>query len=217
LYLSGTNYILPPKAGVERDKWIVPENSRLWSSFIMAIETKKSIKVRGDDATTPAPLATPTDLTAKQVQAVVDAVNPIIADTVALYIKVKNFHWHLAGSHYRDYHILFDEHAEQLLASLDPLAERVRRIGGTTLRSIGHVQQMTCIEDDDEPFVPANEMLKRLLADNAQIAQQLRDGIELAQEQRDHPTSDLLIGLLDDAEKRIWFLHETTQGGDNAL
>jgi starvation-inducible DNA-binding protein len=181
----------------------------------MAIETKKSAK--GNDATTPAPLATPTDLTAKQVQAVVNAINPIIADTVALYIKVKNFHWHLAGSHYRDYHILFDEHAEQLLTSLDPLAERIRRIGGTTLRSIGHVQQLTSIEDDDDPFVSADEMLKRLLADNTQIAKQLRDGIELTQDQRDHPTSDLLISLLDEAEKRIWFLHETIQGGENTL
>lgn len=183
----------------------------------MALETKKSIKAKGNDAATPAPLATPTDLSKKQVQTVVDAINPIIADTVALYIKVKNFHWHLAGSHYRDYHILFDEHAEQLLASLDPLAERIRRIGGTTLRSIGHVQELTSIEDDDDAFVPADEMLRRLLADNTQIAKQLRDGIELTQEQRDHPTSDLLIGLLDEAEKRIWFLHETIQGEDNTL
>jgi len=161
-------------------------------------------------------LATPTDLTASQVEAVSNAINPLIADTVALYIKAKNFHWHLAGSHYRDYHLLFDEHAEQLLAALDPLAERVRRIGGTTLRSIGHIQQLTSIADDDDEFVSAEEMLERLLEDNLHIAKQLRDAIELSQDKRDHPTSDLLIGLLDEAEKRIWFLHETLQGAENA-
>ena len=163
----------------------------------------------------PFPLATPTDLTPSQVKAVIEAINPIIADTVALYIKVKNFHWHLASSHYRDYHILFDEHAEQLLDSLDPLAERVRRIGGTTLRSIGHIQQLTAIPDDNDDFVSADEMIERLLRDNLHVAKQLRNAIELTQEKRDHPTSDLLIDLLDGAEKRIWFLHETIQGGEN--
>lgn len=184
----------------------------------MAAKTKiksKSAKARNTFSSRIGPLVTPTDLTPSEVQTVVKTINPIVADTVALYIKVKNFHWHLASSHYRDYHILFDEHAEQLLASLDPLAERIRRIGGTTLRSIGHIQQLTSIQDDDEAFVPANEMLKRLLTDNLQIAKQLRKAIELTQEKRDHPTSDLLIGLLDDAEKRIWFLNETVQNEEN--
>src|SRR5689334_1427329 len=163
----------------------------------------------------PRQLATPTDLKPDEVQAVTEAVNGLIGDAFALYVKTKNFHWHLASSHYRDYHILFDEHAEQLLASLDPLAERVRRIGGTTLRSLGHIQKLTAIKDDNDEFVSASDMLKRLLADNLHIAKQLRAAIDLTQEKRDHPTSDLLIGLLDEAEKRIWFLHETIQGGEN--
>jgi starvation-inducible DNA-binding protein len=161
------------------------------------------------------PLATPTDLTPEQVRTVTEAINPIVADAVALFIKAKNFHWHLAGSHYRDYHILFDEHAEQLMESLDPLAERVRRIGGTTLRSVGHVQALTGIADDDDDLVPADEMIERLLSDNLHIARQMRSAIELTQENRDHATSDLLIDLLDATEKRIWFLHEISQGGAN--
>jgi starvation-inducible DNA-binding protein len=160
-------------------------------------------------------LATPTDLTPEQVRTVTEAINPIIADAVALFMKAKNFHWHLVGSHYRDYHILFDEHAEQLMESLDPLAERVRRIGGTTLRSVGHVQALTGIDDDDDDLVLADQMIERLLDDNLHIAKQMRAAIELTQENRDHPTSDLLIDLLDATEKRIWFLHEISQGGSN--
>ncbi len=168
-----------------------------------------------NSSSAPRPLATPTDLTPEQVQAVSEAINPIIADTMALFMKAKNFHWHLVGSHYRDYHILFDEHAEQLMASLDPLAERVRRIGGTTLRSIGHVQELTAIADDNDDLVLADEMIERLLADNLHIGKQMRAAIELTQENRDHPTSDLLIELLDATEKRIWFLHEISQGSSN--
>jgi starvation-inducible DNA-binding protein len=183
----------------------------------MAAKTSKTkpSKSRNGSPRRSSPLATPTDLTPGEVEAVIKTINPIIADTVALYIKVKNFHWHVASSHYRDYHILFDEHAEQLLTSLDPLAERVRRIGGTTLRSLGHIKKLTSIEDDDDAFVPADEMLKRLLADNLQIAKQVRAAIELTQDKRDHPTSDLLIGILDDTEKRIWFLNETVQNEEN--
>lgn len=176
------------------------------------IKSTKSTNGASESAT---PLFTPTDLTSKQVKTVTTSINAILADTIALYIKVKNFHWHLASSHYRDYHILFDEHAEQLLMAIDPLAERVRRIGGTTLRSVGHLQELTSIEDDNDEFVHAGDMLKRLLSDNLLIAKQLRQAIEMTQENRDHPTSDLLITLLDEAEKRIWFLHETIQYEEN--
>src|SRR5438128_9750342 len=113
----------------------------------------------------PAPLATPTDLTPQEARAVTEAVNPLIGDAFALYVKTKNFHWHLAGSHFRDYHLLFDEQAEQIFASIDLLAERVRKIGGTTLRSISQVGQMQTIPDDNEAFVPAGEMVRRLLDD----------------------------------------------------
>jgi starvation-inducible DNA-binding protein len=146
---------------------------------------------------------------------VTDAVNPLIADAIALYVKLKNFHWHVVGSHFRDYHVLFDEHADEILATIDPLAERIRRIGGVTIRSLGHVQELTGLEDDDDEFVTPDVMINRLVRDNLYIAKQLRAAIELTGEKRDMPTNDLLMELLDAAEKRIWFLHAISLGGKN--
>ena len=160
-------------------------------------------------------LATPTDLAWDAVPAVTQAINPIIADAFALYVKTKNFHWHLAGSHFRDYHLLFDEHADQLLASIDPLAERVRRIGGTTIRSISHISNIQTIDDDNDDFVSPREMVQRLIDDNRHIAETMRAAMELCDEKRDHPTSNLLQELLDETEKRIWFLYEVSQGGEH--
>src|ERR687886_1121103 len=113
----------------------------------------------------PVPLATPTDLTPQDVQAVTEAVNPLIGDAFALYVKTKNYHWHLAGSHFRDYHLLFDEQADALFASVDVLAERVRRIGGTTIRSISHISQLQTIADDNDDLVAPPDMVQRLLQD----------------------------------------------------
>ena len=161
-------------------------------------------------------LATPTNLSPEAVQAVTEALNHLVADSFALYVKTKNFHWHLAGSHFRDYHLLFDEQAEQILESIDPQAERARRIGGTTIRSIAHIRELQSIKDDDEAFVPAEEMVKRLLADNRQVAVKQRQAMELAEEKGDHPTANLLQELLDLTERRIWFLFEISQGGSNA-
>ncbi len=158
------------------------------------------------------PLATPTDLKPEEVEAVTRAVNPLIADALALYIKTKNFHWHLSGSHFRDYHLLFDEQAEALFDSIDGLAERVRRIGGTTIRSISHISQLQTIADDNDEFVPAGEMVQRLLADNRHIAQQQRAAIVVCDQNRDAATSNLLQGLLDETERRLWFLFEIAQG-----
>jgi len=166
-------------------------------------------------AQVPVQLATPTDLAPDAVQAVTQAINPIIADAFALYVKTKNFHWHLAGSHFRDYHLLFDEHAEQLLTSVDPLAERLRRIGGTTIRSISHISNIQTIDDNDDDFVPPEEMIRCLIEDNCHIAQAMREAMELCEEKRDHPTSNLLQELLDQTEKRIWFLYEVSQGSEN--
>src|SRR5213083_3816576 len=130
------------------------------------LETKPLVK-----SSTPASvLATVTDLSQQEAQAVTEAVNPLIADAFALYVKTKNFHWHLAGSHFRDYHLLFDEQADAIFASIDVMAERVRRVGGTTIRSISHISQLQTIDDDNEPFVPAGEMVRRLLADNRHIS-----------------------------------------------
>lgn len=159
----------------------------------------------------PQVLATPTDLDPSDVEAVTNAVNPLIADTIALYLKTKNFHWHLAGRHFRDYHVLFDEQAADILAPLDELAERVRKLGGTTLRSVGHVSRLQTIADDDDAYVPAREMVERLLADNLKMAAAQRAAIEVCDEHRDTVTGNLLQEVLDATERRIWFLYEITR------
>lgn len=163
----------------------------------------------------PDQLATPTDLSQDEVQAVTEAVNPLVADAFALYVKLKNFHWHLAGSHFRDYHLLFDEHAEQVLGSIDVLAERVRRVGGATLKSIRHISQLQTIRDDSDDFVPAEQMVHRLLDDNRKMAEAQRTAIETCEQNRDTPTANILQSVLDETEKRIWFLFEISQGGHN--
>ncbi|HLG63143.1 MAG TPA: DNA starvation/stationary phase protection protein [Ktedonosporobacter sp.] len=175
--------------------------------------TKQATKTQTRPA--PAQLATVTDLTQQEVQAITEAVNPLIADAFALYVKTKNFHWHLSGSHFRDYHLLFDEQADAIFDSIDVMAERIRRIGGTTIRSIGHIGQLQTIQDDNNDFVPPGEMVKRLLQDNAHIAKKIRDAIELCDKNRDSATSNALQEILDETERRKWFLFEITQGMDN--
>src|SRR5438094_1281269 len=135
-------------------------------------------------------LATITDLNQIEQRAVTEAVNPLIADAFALYVKTKNFHWHLYGSHFRDYHLLYDEHAEAIFESIDVMAERVRRVGGTTIRSIGHISQLQTIQDDDEDLVPAGEMVRRLMEDNAHIAKMIRNAIAVCDANRDSATSN---------------------------
>lgn len=166
----------------------------------------------------PAPkqLATLTDLQSDGVRKIVEAVNPLVADAFALYVKTKNYHWHLSGSHFRDYHLLLDEHADEIFASIDILAERVRRIGGTTIRSISHISQLQTIGDDNDDFVPAGEMMRRLMQDNAQIAEHQRAAIEICEENKDSVTANALQEILDQTEKRKWFLYEIVQGENNA-
>ncbi len=163
----------------------------------------------------PAELATTTDLTQQEVKAVTEAVNPLVADAFALYVKTKNFHWHLSGSHFRDFHLLFDEQAEQILDSIDTMAERVRRVGGTTIRSISHVSQLQTIDDDNNDIVPAGEMIRRLLEDNAHIAKNIRDAIDVCDRSRDSSTSNELQTILDETERRKWFLFEISRGMAN--
>ncbi len=165
----------------------------------------------------PAPkqLATPTDLKPEEVQAVTEAVNPLIADAFALYTKTKNYHWHLASSHFRDYHLLLDEQADAIFGSIDTLAERVRRIGGTTIRSITHISQLQTIEDDNDDFVLPEQMIQRLIDDNRHIAGLQRTAIDICDKNRDTPTGNILQEILDQTEKRIWFLYEVSQGGHN--
>lgn len=153
-------------------------------------------------------LATPTQLEPEAVRSITEAVNRLIADAFVLYVKTKNFHWHLAGPHFRDYHLLFDEQAQDILDSIDPLAERVRKIGGTTIRSINHISQLQSLSDDKELFVSADDMIRRLLADNLKMAEKQREAIDLTEEKKDSPTSNLLQEILDQTERRIWFLNE---------
>lgn len=133
----------------------------------------------------------------------------------SVFVKTKNFHWHVASSHYRDYHLLLDEQAESIMDSIDPLAERVRRIGGITIRNISHITQLQTIEDQNRDFVPPDEMIEELLRDNAQMARQQRKAIEICEDNRDTPTANLLQDILDQTERRIWFLHEVSTGGKN--
>ena len=160
-------------------------------------------------------LATPTDLKPEEAQAVTEAVNPLIADSFALYVKTKNFHWHLTGSHFRDYHLLFDEQAAAIFEAIDPLAERVRKIGGTTIRSISHIGETQTIPDDNDAYVAPGEMIQRLLDDNRHIAEQQRAAIKVCEDNRDSVTANLLQEVLDETERRIWFLFEVAQGNEN--
>src|SRR5215470_5317657 len=177
--------------------------------------TRQAMKTHVRSFPAPSQLATMTDLTTKEAQAVTEALNTLIADAFALYVKTKNFHWHLAGSHFRDYHLLFDEQADTIFESIDIMAERVRRIGGTTIRSISHIGQLQTIEDDNDDFVPAGQMIKRLMDDNAHIAQQIRAAIEVCDKHRDSASSNALQEILDETERRKWFLFEIMQGQSN--
>jgi starvation-inducible DNA-binding protein len=166
----------------------------------------------------PAPnhLATKTDLSPQETKAVTGVVNPLIADAFALYVKTKNFHWHLYGSHFRDYHVLLDEQGDAIFESIDIMAERVRKVGGTTIRSISHIGQLQTIEDDNRAEVPPGEMLRILMEDNGHIAKMLRNAITVCEDNRDTPTSNLLQDILDKTERRKWFLYEIVQGSKNA-
>jgi starvation-inducible DNA-binding protein len=159
-----------------------------------------------------AALATPTDLKNDAVSAVAAAINPLVADVFALYLKTKNFHWHVSGPHFRDYHLLLDEQAEQIFAATDELAERVRKIGGTTLRSIGHIAKLQRVKDNDAEFVAPQAMLRELMNDNETLAANMREAHEVAEKHNDVATTSLLENLIDQAERRAWFLFEASQG-----
>ena len=164
----------------------------------------------------PVRLAVPTELTGEAVEAVSLSVNGVIADSFALYLKTKNFHWHVSGVHFRDFHLLFDGQADEIFESIDALAERVRKIGGTTIRSISNVTQLQSISDDNDAYVAPDQMILRLMNDNSSIARKQRAGIELCEKMRDHPTSNLLEDVLDETERRIWFLFEISRDFSDA-
>jgi starvation-inducible DNA-binding protein len=161
-----------------------------------------------------APLFTPTDLGAKASKDIAGGMNAILADVFALYLKTKNFHWHMSGPHFRDYHLLLDEQADQLYAMTDPIAERIRKTGGSTLRSIGHIGRLQRIKDNDSEYVEPLDMLAELREDNQTLSARLREVHEVVDEVRDIATASLIENWIDETERRTWFLFEASRRGD---
>ena len=158
-----------------------------------------------------APLATRTDLTTAATKDIAGAMNAILADVFALYLKTKNFHWHLSGPHFRDYHLLLDEQADQLFAMTDPIAERIRKIGGPTLKSIGQIARLQRVADNEAEYVEPLDMLAELAEDNKTLAARLREAHNVCDEHRDVATASLIEVWIDETERRTWFLFETTR------
>jgi starvation-inducible DNA-binding protein len=162
------------------------------------------------------PLITPTDLKPAGVEDIAQGLNAALADVFALYLKTKNFHWHMSGPHFRDYHLMLDEQSLELFAMTDPLAERVRKLGGRTLRSIGHIARTQRVSDNDTDFVEPTDMLAELREDNQALAGHLRSAHDLCQEHRDIASASLIEQWIDQTERRTWFLFEATRHTDSS-
>lgn len=160
-----------------------------------------------------APLRTPNELGANAVKDLSAALTALLADAYALFLKTKNFHWHMSGPHFRDYHLLLDEQSDQIFAMTDPIAERVRKLGGTTLRSIGHIARLQRLSDNDADYVTPADMLAELREDNRQLAQAMREMHSLCDEHGDVATASLIEVWIDEAERRTWFLFEAGRAG----
>lgn len=165
-----------------------------------------------DDTHTREYLGTPTDLSAQATQDIAAALSGLLADVFALYVKTKNFHWHMSGHHFRDYHLLLDEHGDQIFAMTDPIAERARKIGGTTLRSIGQIAKQQRILDNDAAYVEPQDMLAELRDDNKQLTSIMRQVHNVCEKHGDVATTSLLEVWIDETERRTWFLFEATRG-----
>jgi starvation-inducible DNA-binding protein len=163
-----------------------------------------------------APLVTPTDLTADATKDIAAALNGILADVFALYLKTKNFHWHMSGPHFRDYHVMLDEQSDQIYAMTDPIAERIRKVGGSTLRSIGHIGRLQRIADNDADYVEPSDMLAELREDNKTLAARLRQAHEVCDEHRDIASASLIEVWIDETERRTWFLFEASRPADTS-
>src|SRR5438034_11251415 len=159
-----------------------------------------------------APLATPTDLTRSATKDIAGAMNAILADVFALYLKTKNFHWHMSGPHFRDYHLLLDEHSDQLYAMTDPIAERIRKLGGLTIKSIGQISRIQRVLDNDADYVDPEDMIAELAEDNQTLAARLREAHNVCEEHRDVATASLIEVWVDETERRTWFLSEIKRG-----
>jgi len=153
----------------------------------------------------------PDGFPAEEIKNLSSVLNALLADAFALYIKTKNFHWHMSGPHFRDYHLLLDQQGEQIFAITDDIAERVRKVGGTTIRSIGQISKLQRIADNDQEFVPARDMLLELHADNRAFVESLRSAHEVAAKANDYATTSLIEVWIDEAERRAWFLFEATR------
>lgn len=160
-------------------------------------------------------LVTPTDLSPEATRDIGGAMNAILADVFTLYVKTKNFHWHLSGPHFRDYHLLFDEQADQIFAMTDPIAERVRKVGGATLRSVGHIARTQRISDNDAEYVEPSDMLAELREDNKTLAGRLREAHHVCEEYGDIATASLIEVWIDETERRTWFLYEAGRRSDS--
>jgi len=161
------------------------------------------------------PLITPTELKSDATRDISGAMNAILADVFALYLKTKNFHWHMSGPHFRDYHLLFDEQGDQLFAMTDPIAERIRKLGGTTIRSIGHIARLQRVADNDAQYVEPEDMLAELREDNQTLAARLRETHGVCEEYDDVATASLIEVWIDETERRTWFLFETGRRRDS--
>ncbi|WP_430641522.1 Dps family protein [Bradyrhizobium embrapense] len=180
------------------------------SNVSKANSNAKSDKISAD-------LGTPSDLPQAAVDAISASLNTLLADAFALYLKTKNFHWHVSGRHFHDYHLLLDEQSDAIFATTDQLAERVRKLGGATLRSIGDIAKHQTIKDNDEAYVPPREMLRELMEDNKHVAAAMRRAHKLADDHEDSGTAGLLETFIDETERRTWFLFEASrQEGSNA-
>jgi starvation-inducible DNA-binding protein len=163
-----------------------------------------------------APLNTPTDLKPAATKDISAALNGILADAFALYLKTKNFHWHMSGPHFRDYHLLLDERADQIFAMTDPIAERVRKVGGTTLRSISHIARTQRVLDNDAEYVEPEDMLAELREDNTTLTARLREAHNVCEEHRDIASASLIEVWIDETERCSWFLFEVCRRSDSS-
>lgn len=162
----------------------------------------------------PSALDTPTDLPGQATRAIAEALNGLLADAFALYLKTKNFHWHMSGPHFRDYHLMLDEQSDQIFATTDPLAERVRKLGQRTIHSIGHIGELQTVKDNNAEFVGPLDMLRELMNDNKAVAASMRKAHQLCDDQKDVATASLLEVYLDETERRTWFLFEACREAD---
>lgn len=171
----------------------------------------KASSAQGTERGQQGPLSTPTDLQAAQTRDIAGALNGVLADVFALYMKTKNFHWHMSGPHFRDYHEMLDEQSEQLFAMTDPIAERIRKIGQTTLRSIGEISRRQTIRDNDAEFVSPQQMLAELCEDNKKLAARLRETHDICDGGKDIASASLIENWIEETERRTWYLFEANR------